>query len=250
MAEKPRVKAPKQRHTTSSDASSRRRMLTIGAAVAGVVDRVRGRRRAPRLIGGTAAPTRLRCARISRRQAARSRPSRRCEGAHSLDSPTGRRASGTPIRRPAGRTTGSPPTSVGTVIWDARGAVQLARVVHNLEHGGVFIFYGEEVSDATVAQLEEFYEVTNGTIMAPYSKLGDKFALGAWVTTTRRERDTGNGLPGEMRHVRRGRVSRPSSARSSSTAPSASPSDLRRRHVGRLTLDLRRGGGTGETRPP
>ena len=37
MAEKPRVKAPKQRQTTSSEASSQRRMLTIGAAVAGVV---------------------------------------------------------------------------------------------------------------------------------------------------------------------------------------------------------------------
>ena len=37
MAEKPRVKAPKQRQTTSSEASSRRRTLTIAAAIAGVV---------------------------------------------------------------------------------------------------------------------------------------------------------------------------------------------------------------------
>ena len=36
MAEKPRVKAPKQRQTHSTDASSRRRLLTIGVAIAGV----------------------------------------------------------------------------------------------------------------------------------------------------------------------------------------------------------------------
>jgi hypothetical protein len=36
MADKPRVKAPKQRTSTSSESSSRRRAWTIGAAIAGV----------------------------------------------------------------------------------------------------------------------------------------------------------------------------------------------------------------------
>jgi hypothetical protein len=72
---------------------------------------------------------------------------------------------------------------VGTVIWGAyTEPVQLARVVHNLEHGGVYIFYGDDVSDATIAQLHAFYnDHKNGTVLAPYPKLGDKIALGAWV---------------------------------------------------------------------
>ncbi|MCS7007563.1 MAG: DUF3105 domain-containing protein [Gaiellaceae bacterium] len=60
--------------------------------------------------------------------------------------------------------------------------LQIARVVHNLEHGGVFILYGPEVPEAVVDALRDFYdENSTGTIMAPYAKLGNEFALGAWV---------------------------------------------------------------------
>jgi hypothetical protein len=71
----------------------------------------------------------------------------------------------------------------GTAIWGAfTEPLQLARVVHNLEHGGVYIFYGDEVPDAVVEQLREFYDRhQNGTLLAPYPKLGDQIALGAWV---------------------------------------------------------------------
>jgi hypothetical protein len=73
--------------------------------------------------------------------------------------------------------------NVGTVVWgEYDEPLQLARVVHNLEHGGVYIFYGDEVSDSVVAELRAFYEDhKNGTLLAPYPKLGDKIALGAWV---------------------------------------------------------------------
>jgi hypothetical protein len=54
--------------------------------------------------------------------------------------------------------------------------------VHNLEHGGIFILYGDEVPDSTVAQLEAFYDDhKTGTIMASLARLGDEFALGAWT---------------------------------------------------------------------
>ena len=73
--------------------------------------------------------------------------------------------------------------ALGTVIWGAyTEPLQLARVVHNLEHGGVYIFYGDEVPEPVFEQLRTFYERhQNGTLLAPYPKLGDKIALGAWV---------------------------------------------------------------------
>jgi Protein of unknown function (DUF3105) len=58
-----------------------------------------------------------------------------------------------------------------------------AQFVHNLEHGGIFIQYGEDVSAATIADLTAFYEEhQNGTLLAPLAGLGSKIALGAWTT--------------------------------------------------------------------
>ncbi len=60
--------------------------------------------------------------------------------------------------------------------------LEQARVVHNLEHGGVFIQYGEDVPESTVAELRGFYDDhQTGTIMAPLPRLADEIALGAWV---------------------------------------------------------------------
>jgi Protein of unknown function (DUF3105) len=71
----------------------------------------------------------------------------------------------------------------GTVIWGAyTEPVQLARLVHNLEHGGIYILYGDDVAASQVEQLTAFYEDhERGTVLAPYPKLGDEIALGAWV---------------------------------------------------------------------
>ena len=45
------------------------------------------------------------------------------------------------------------------MIWGAyEEPLQLARIVHNLEHGGIYIFYGDDVPDAVVAELREFYD--------------------------------------------------------------------------------------------
>jgi len=181
MAEKPRVKAPKQRATTSSDDSARmRQLLLLGGVVAALV--IAGVLFAAVGRGGgvpdeAAVRTDLEAAGC-RLQAVKAQP-----GRHSLT------ADGT------AKWNTDPPTNgphfgfdasgnLGTVVWGAYNEpLQLARVVHNLEHGGIYIFYGDEVSDAVVDQLRGFYDDhKNGTLLAPYPKLGDKVALGAWVS--------------------------------------------------------------------
>jgi Protein of unknown function (DUF3105) len=80
-----------------------------------------------------------------------------------------------------------PPTSgphfqVPAVYGEYDTPLKIAQVVHNLEHGAAFILYGSQVPDATVQQLRDFYsEDTTGMLLAPYPKLGEKIALGAWT---------------------------------------------------------------------
>lgn len=82
----------------------------------------------------------------------------------------------------------SPPTSgphYGTpAIWGSYTEPLLpGQVVHNLEHGGIFIQYGKDVPQATIDQLQAFYEARlNGTLLAPLPSLGSEIAIGAWVT--------------------------------------------------------------------
>lgn len=81
-----------------------------------------------------------------------------------------------------------PPTSGPhygqTAVWGAYSEpLEQARVVHNLEHGGIALQYGDDVSPDTVAQLRAFYsDHQNGTILAPYPPLRNKISLGAWIT--------------------------------------------------------------------
>lgn len=56
------------------------------------------------------------------------------------------------------------------------------RVVHNLEHGGMVLQYGDQVPQAMVDQIESWYrDDPNAVVVAPYPKLGDKVALTAWT---------------------------------------------------------------------
>jgi hypothetical protein len=72
--------------------------------------------------------------------------------------------------------------------------VNQAQLVHNLEHGGVAIQYGNDVPAATVAQLKTFaQENSRGTVLAPYPSLGDQITLGAWVTPDASRPDDGTG---------------------------------------------------------
>lgn len=92
-----------------------------------------------------------------------------------------------------------PPTSgphFGTpVIWGSYTTpVNPAQLVHNLEHGGVFIQFGDKVPDATIAVLQAFYRNhERGTVLAQYPKLGSQIALGAWVTTSASNPEDGTG---------------------------------------------------------
>jgi Protein of unknown function (DUF3105) len=53
-------------------------------------------------------------------------------------------------------------------------------LVHNLEHGGIIIQYGD-VGSGAVSELRSFYEDDPyGLVIAPFPKLGKKFALTAW----------------------------------------------------------------------
>jgi hypothetical protein len=91
----------------------------------------------------------------------------------------------------------SPPTSgphyAQPAVWGAYTEPLLqAQVVHNLEHGGVFIQYGKGVPQATVDQLTAFYDGhRDGTLLAPLPSLGDKIALGVWTTSSPSTPDTG-----------------------------------------------------------
>jgi hypothetical protein len=108
-------------------------------------------------------------------------------GVHSITTPDGT----------SDEWTTDPPTSGPhyevPAIWGTYDApVNQAQLVHNLEHGGVAIQYGDDVPPATVEELEGFVqESPRGTVLAPYPSLGNQIALGAWVTESASEPEKG-----------------------------------------------------------
>jgi Protein of unknown function (DUF3105) len=78
----------------------------------------------------------------------------------------------------------------GPAIWNLYSApIQQEILVHNLEHGGVVVQYGSEVSQSTVAQIVDWYSNDpRGLVVAPLlpeleeqePALADKIALTAW----------------------------------------------------------------------
>ena len=54
-------------------------------------------------------------------------------------------------------------------------------LVHNLEHGGVVIQYGDKVPATTISRLALWYFAhSNAIVVAPYNKLGSSIVLTAW----------------------------------------------------------------------
>jgi len=182
MAEKPRVKAPKKRDAPKSgDGSDRTLLMVAGIVVVVALGAAAG---GFFLLSGGSSPdaagvrAKLEAAGCTL-QAVKAE-----KGAHTLQ-PNGKANWNTDPPTSGPHFGFNPDGTPGTIIWGAyTEPVQLARVVHNLEHGGIYILYGNKVSEATIAQLQTFYDNhTTGTVMAPYPKLKDKIALGAWVAS-------------------------------------------------------------------
>jgi hypothetical protein len=176
MADKPRVKAPKQRGTPRTDDSGRSRRLLLlgGAATLAVIAVVAFAALA--LGGSDPGESDARAALEDAGCTLQTVPAVPAD--HSITSPGG--------KSPKWNT--NPPTSgphygIAAIFGLYDQPIELARLVHNLEHGGIYILYGDDVPDATVEQLRGFYnDHQTGTIMAPLPQLNDQFALGAWMS--------------------------------------------------------------------
>lgn len=188
MAEKPRVKAPKQRAATTDEAARRRKTMAIVAAVAGVVLGFGVVAAALGIVGGGGGGTTdtegLRTTLQDAGCTLQIAPA--LEGVHSVTDP-----GGTSPKWNTDPPTSGPHYAVAAIFGIYEDQLEMARVVHNLEHGGIYILYGKDVPDSTVDQLRAFYDDhKTGTIMAPLDRLGDEFAVGAWVV----DGDTHNGF--------------------------------------------------------
>jgi Protein of unknown function (DUF3105) len=187
MAEKPRVKAPKQRTTTAGGDVGHRRTWVVTAAVVGVLLGFVAVAALFGFVGGASGKTDKAGLRTKFEAAG-------CTlqivpalvGEHSIQNP-----SGTSPKWNTDPPTSGPHYGIPAVFGIYEVELEIARVVHNLEHGGIYILYGKDVPESTVEQLRSFYvDHKTGTIMAPLDRLGDKFALGAWVV----DGDTDNGF--------------------------------------------------------
>jgi hypothetical protein len=176
MAQKPRVKAPQKRSTAKAQAPDRRRLLIIGGAALTLLVAAAG---AFFLLGAAkgASPSEARAALEEADCTFVAKPAVANLSDHS-DFPDPDATSK--------KWNTDPPTSGphygGTLIYGAyTDPIQIGRVVHNLEHGAAFILFGRQVPAETLEQLREFYDDhKNGTVLAPYAKLGKEIALGAW----------------------------------------------------------------------
>ncbi len=87
------------------------------------------------------------------------------------------------------------------------------QAVHNLEHGGIAIWYGPDISIADREALDRFYEEDeNGIIITPipdpypgvtypkHQKLGSKIAMTVWTGST--DASVGKVLPCDVSVIR------------------------------------------------
>ncbi len=184
MADKPRVKAPKQRTTQApDDAARKRRLLVIGLGTAAAAIVLVGAFAMLGMGGGDASDEDVRAS--FEAAGCTFQTADALEGAHSILEP-----GGTSDEWNTDPPTSGPHYQTAAIFGIYDDPLELARVVHNLEHGGIFILYGDDVPDSTVEGLRGFYDDhKTGTVMAPLPRLGDQFALGAWNS----EGEGGNG---------------------------------------------------------
>lgn len=187
MADKPRVKAPKQRSAAASEGGRDTRVWAIVAGVAGLLIGAAVVIAALGFVGGGSGKTDTAGLRAKLGAAGCTLTvAPALVGVHSIQNP-----SGTSPKWNTDPPTSGPHYQIPAVFGIYEDEIEMARLVHNLEHGGIYILYGKDVPAATVDELRSFYEShKTGTIMAPLDRLGDKFALGAWVD----DGDTRNGF--------------------------------------------------------
>lgn len=179
MPPKPRVQAPKTRAPIEPDNQQRVRRILYATAAAGILGLLVVV--ALFAFGGSSS------AGVEDVRAAMEDAGCTLQSAKAAESASDHTDVESPDTAPEGWNTDPPTTGphyVESAIWGAyEEPLQQARVVHNLEHGGVYIQYGRDVPEETVAQLRAFYEEhRNGTLLAPLPRLGETIALGAWVT--------------------------------------------------------------------
>ena len=136
------------------------------------------------------------------------------------------------------------------VIWgEYDEPVRLAQAVHNLEHGGIVMYYGSDVPDEEVTKLRSFYRSDPAAmLLSPLPRLGDKIALTAWYAPTEGDEVQVDDIAGDPRRVhalRRERV-RVVPRRVPVPGPRA---DSAGEPPARQLAWFRRGGGIGQTRP-
>jgi hypothetical protein len=200
MADKPRVKAPKQRAGAAADDGSRRtRTLAIAGGVAGLALGLVVVAVALGMVGG-GGKTDIKGLRTALKSAGCTlQVAPALEGVHSIQDP-----GGTSPKWNTDPPTSGPHYGIPAIFGIYNEELEIARVVHNLEHGGIYILYGKDVPDSTVEELRSFYEShKTGTIMAPLNRLGDTFALGAWVV----DGETNNGFLAKCKTFDQGAVS-------------------------------------------
>jgi hypothetical protein len=198
MADKPRVKAPKQRAGSTNQSDSRRKALTIGAAVAGVALGFAVVAVLLGVMGGGGLDDQALAADMKAAGCTfQSAPA--LEGAHSVRQP-----GGTSDKWNTDPPTTGPHYGIAAIFGIYEDELEIARVVHNLEHGGIYILSGDEVPEETVDRLRDFYDShQTGTVMAPLNRLGDEFAVGAWVV----DGDTDNGFLAKCKEFDEGALS-------------------------------------------
>ena len=179
MAEKPRVKAPKKRGATKSDEGRDKRPLLVLGAIALTAVVVAGGFFLLGSGGGSGSSSDDARAALTSAGCNLEVKAAALNSSDHSDSPDPDKTSAKWNTDPP---TSGPHYGVTLIYGSYTEPVQLSRVLHNLEHGAVYVLYGDDVPDSTVAQLQTFYNAhKNGTILAPYPKLGDKIAMGAWL---------------------------------------------------------------------
>jgi hypothetical protein len=187
MADKPRVKAPKQRASTSNTPSSRRRWAAIGVVVLGVVLGIATVAALLGLVGGGTADSE----RATSKLVAAGCTVRDFKG-------VSRRHIADPASRPKAWNS-FPPTSGPHYVTPAvygfyPEPVELARILHGLEHGAAFMLYGSKTPADTADRLREIYDRDQrGLVVAPLPELGDRIALGAWTSDAPGSNQVGTG---------------------------------------------------------